>query len=68
MAAEPTIEVSEDLAALLKRADLAAQDARRLVSENEMLRQTIQLQLDCMLEIGAEFSRSQNISYPPPTP
>lgn len=51
VAAGPPMEVSEELAALFDRADLAAKNARFLVHENYRLRQAILWRLDSMIEL-----------------
>jgi len=55
VAVEPAIEMSEELAALCKRADLATREARRLLNENDRWRQTVLRQFDHMFELGTEF-------------
>jgi hypothetical protein len=55
---EPAMEISEELDALFKRADLAALNARQLLAENERWRRMVLQQFDHMFEISAEFSRS----------
>ena len=55
VAVEPAIEMSEELAALCRRADLAASEARRLLDENDRWRQTILRRFDIMFELDAQF-------------
>ena len=64
MVVEPATHISEELAALISRAELASENARRLLSENDRWRQSVQQQLDYMFEIGAEFRRPGRITYP----
>ena len=48
---------SEELAALIRRAEDATANARRLLYENDRLRRYAERQLDCLFELGAEFRR-----------
>ncbi len=56
MVREPTI--SEELKVLFKRADLASEQARRLLDENDRWRRHVLQQLDYIFELGAEFRRT----------
>jgi hypothetical protein len=64
MAMEPAMDASDELAALFRRADLAAANARLLVAENNRLRQSILSQFDYMYEIGIEFRANPRVAYP----
>ncbi|WP_407118897.1 hypothetical protein [Bradyrhizobium sp. LMG 9283] len=54
--------ISEELAALIERAEHATTEARRLLAENERWRRYAEWQLDAMFELSAEFRRR----VPPP--
>ena len=54
---EPAMPISDELAALLRRADKATAAAHRLLDENERWRRSVERQLDYMFELGAEFRR-----------
>lgn len=47
--------MSEELAALSKRAELACAIAQRLISENDHWRRRVRTQLYYMFELGAAF-------------
>ena len=65
VAQDPAMEISEELEALFKRADLAARNARQLLAENDRWRQRVLQQFDHMFELGAEFGRSRGrIKFP----
>ncbi|MEK9284181.1 MULTISPECIES: hypothetical protein [unclassified Bradyrhizobium] len=51
------MQISDELAALIQRAESAITTARLLVDENNRLRRNIERQLDHMFEIGVEFAR-----------
>ncbi|MGV7216297.1 hypothetical protein [Bradyrhizobium sp. UFLA05-112] len=51
------MQFSEELAALIKRAEGATAAAHRLFDENDRWRQSVVRQFDYMFEIGAEFRR-----------
>ena len=55
------MEVSDDLAALISRADAAIEQARVLTSEHHRWRRAVLQQLDYLSEIGAEFRRTPRI-------
>jgi hypothetical protein len=55
VALEPTNEFSEELAALIQRADIASEVARRLLDEKNRWRRSALWQLDYMFERGAEI-------------
>jgi hypothetical protein len=57
---EPAMEVSEELAALFRRADLATANARRLVDENDRWRRAILRQFDYMFELGVDIRKSRH--------
>lgn len=59
VALEPAIEMSEELTALCKRADLATDEARRLLDENDRWRRTVLRQFDTMFELGTEFRKTR---------
>lgn len=59
MVVEPAVELSDELLALFKRADLASAQARQLLDENDRWRQSVIQQLDYMFELGAEFRRAR---------
>src|SRR5262249_23305794 len=60
---EPAMQISEELAALIKRADGATATARRLLDENDRWRRSVERQLDRLFELGAEF-RKPSLSRP----
>ena len=62
MVCTPASELSDDLAALFNRAELASADARRLLEENDRWRRSILQQLDHMFELGTEFGRARPIT------
>jgi hypothetical protein len=47
--------ISEELAALIRRADQATAAAQRLLAENHRWRRSAERQLDYMFELSAEF-------------
>jgi uncharacterized membrane-anchored protein len=49
--------ISEELAALIERAEHATTEARRLLAENERWRRYAEWQLDAMFELSAEVRR-----------
>jgi hypothetical protein len=49
------IKMSDELAALLRRAELASARARDLLEENDLWRRRVLAQLDYMFELGTEF-------------
>ncbi|WP_145927918.1 hypothetical protein [Bradyrhizobium neotropicale] len=51
------MQISEELAALIRRAEGATATARRLLDENYRWRCSVERQLDYMFELGAEFRR-----------
>lgn len=55
MVPKPASELSDELLALFVRADLASDEARRLLGENDRWRQSVLQQLDYMFELGADF-------------
>jgi hypothetical protein len=57
--------MSENLAALIKRAELAAARARELLAENDRWRERAAQQLQHMFELGADFrAAGRKINYP----
>ncbi|MGY3035411.1 hypothetical protein ACVIIV_004581 [Bradyrhizobium sp. USDA 4354] len=54
---------SEELAALIRHAERATAEARRLLAENERWRRYAERQLDTMFELSAEFRAAVR---PPP--
>jgi hypothetical protein len=64
MAVKPATDISDELAALISRAELASENARRLLCENDLWRRSVQQQLDYMFEIGAEFRRPGRSTCP----
>ena len=60
------MDMSEELAALIERAERATADAHRLIGENDRWRQSVLQQFDHMFELGAEFRAMRRIQYPPP--
>jgi hypothetical protein len=60
VALEPLTEVSEDLAVLFRRADLATANARRLVDENDRWRRAVLRQFDYMFEIGVDIRKNRH--------
>ncbi|MBR0839207.1 hypothetical protein JQ607_03280 [Bradyrhizobium liaoningense] len=61
------MQISEELAALIDRADVATASARRLLDENDRWRRTAEWQLDYLFELSAEF-RKPTIRRLPATP
>ena len=61
------MQISEELAALIKRAEVATATALRLLDENDRWRRSVERQLDYMFELGAEF-RKPRVSLPLATP
>ena len=59
MAREPAFELSDELLTLSKRADLATEQARRLLDENDRWRRSVLQQLDYLFELGADFRRTR---------
>lgn len=51
------MQMSEELAALIKRAEGASATARRLLDENDRWRRSVERELDYMFELSAEFRR-----------
>ncbi|WP_144441411.1 hypothetical protein [Bradyrhizobium sp. CCGE-LA001] len=49
--------MSEELAALIRRAEEATETARRLLDENDRWRRRVEAQLTHMFELGAEVRR-----------
>jgi hypothetical protein len=64
MAAKPEMELSDELTALIRRAELASAQARLLITENDRWRETVQQQFDYMFELGAEFPQRRRASQP----
>ena len=56
--------ISEELAALIRRADDATAAAHRLLDENNRWRRNAERQLDYLFELCAEF-RSPALNRPP---
>ncbi len=52
------MQILEELAVLIERADRATATARRLLDENDRWRRSVEWQLDYFFELGAEFRRS----------
>ncbi|WP_245323581.1 hypothetical protein [Bradyrhizobium shewense] len=68
-AQEPAMQISEELAALIRRAEDATATACRLVDENERWRRTAKQQLEFLFKLSAEFRRSMiGRSSASPTP
>jgi uncharacterized membrane-anchored protein len=71
VAQELAMQMSEELAALTRRAEDATAVAYRLLDENERWRRRAERQLDDMLELSAEFRRpaiSHSRATPPRPP
>ena len=51
------MQMSEEFAALIRRAEGATATARRLLDENDRWRRSVEQQLHHMFELGAEFRR-----------
>ena len=49
--------ISKELAALIRRAESATANARRLLDENDRWRRSVEWQLDYLFELSAEFRR-----------
>jgi hypothetical protein len=64
MVAEPAVELSDELTALIRRAEIATAQARILITENDRWRETVQQQFDYMFELGAEFRRCRRTPQP----
>ena len=64
VAPEPAIQVSEELAVLIRRAEGATAAARQLIDENDRWRQSVMRQLNYMFEISAEFRKPSVIRSP----
>jgi hypothetical protein len=64
MVPNPAIALSDDLLALFSRAELASEQARLLLDENDRWRRSVQAQLDYMLEPSAEFGKPQRATPP----
>jgi hypothetical protein len=64
MAVKPATDISDELAALISRAESANENARRPLCENDRWRRSVQQQLDYMFEIGAEFRRPGRSTCP----
>jgi hypothetical protein len=64
MAPKPAIALSDDLLALFSRAELASEQARLLLDENDRWRRSVQAELDYMLELSAEFRKPQRVTPP----
>lgn len=64
---EPAMQISEELAALISRAEVATATARRLLDENDRWRRSAEWQLDYLFELSAEFRRpvSRLRAFPP---
>ncbi|MCP3373623.1 hypothetical protein [Bradyrhizobium cajani] len=64
------MQISEELAALIDRADIATATARRLLDENDRWRRTAEWQLDYLFELSAEFRKPAISRLPaiPPQP
>ena len=62
--------ISEELAALIERAERAAANTRRLLDENDRWRRHVEWQLDYMFELSAEFRRppTGQLQATPPRP
>jgi len=58
------IEMSDELQALFRRAELASARARDLLEENDLWRRRVLAQLDYMFEIGTEFRRARRTHRP----
>ncbi|UQR59993.1 MULTISPECIES: hypothetical protein [Bradyrhizobium] len=61
------MQISEELATLIGRAERATATTRRLLAENDRWRRRVERQLDYMFELSAEFRRPA-ISHPPANP
>lgn len=61
------MQISEELAALIKRAEGATATALRLLDENDRWRQSVVRKLAYMFELGAEF-RKPRVGLPLATP
>ena len=59
--------ISDELAALIRRAERATANARRLLADNERWRRYAERQLDVMYELSSEFRRSA-VRHPPIPP
>ncbi|MCP3389094.1 hypothetical protein NLM27_09940 [Bradyrhizobium sp. CCGB12] len=61
------MQISEELAALISRAEVATATARRLLDENDRWRRSAEWQLDYLFELSAEFRRpvSRLRAFPP---
>jgi hypothetical protein len=62
--AAPQSEFSDELVALLGRAERAEVQARRLCDENNWWRHSVRKQLDYMYEQGREFRAARDRSSP----
>jgi hypothetical protein len=62
--------ISEELAALISRAERAVAETRRLMDENDRWRRRAERQLDYMFELSAEFRRPpiSQLQATPPRP
>ena len=62
--------ISEELAALIERAERAAANTRRLLDENDHWRRRAERQLEYMFELSAEFRRPPigQLQATPPRP
>lgn len=59
MPQEPAGELSDELKALNRRAELAISRARLLIAENDTWRGRVERQLDYMFELGADLRRAR---------
>jgi hypothetical protein len=57
MVPKPAVELSDDILALFKRAELASAQAKHLVDENDCWHRSVLAQLGRMSELGAEFRK-----------
>ena len=69
-AQEPAMQMSEELAVLIRRAEAATATARRLLDENDLWRRRAERQLDYLFELGADLRRPTISRVPaaPPRP
>jgi hypothetical protein len=64
--AQEQVQMSEELAALVQRAERAAALAQDLLVENERWRKRALQQLEYMFELGAEFRKAGHMNYSRP--
>jgi hypothetical protein len=57
MVPKPAVKLSDEILALLNRADVASANARLLLDENDRWRGLVLQQLDYMFELGTEFRK-----------